>query len=144
VVPIRPTIAVLPLSDLSDESQDYFSDGMTEEILTQLGRLHPRLGVIARTSVMKYKDTRKSMRQIGRELGVEYALEGSVRRHAGRVRVTVQLIETRKQTHLWAESYEHPLDDVLKLQDRLAREIAGRIGSQPRQTRRRQSRPRRA
>ncbi len=108
MVPIRPTIAVLPLSDLSDESQDYFSDGMTEEILTQLGRLHPRLGVIARTSVMKYKDTRKSMRQIGRELGVEYALEGSVRRHAGRVRVTVQLIDAETNPSLGGELRASP------------------------------------
>jgi TolB-like protein len=127
---IRPTIAVLPLEDLSEDAHDYFSEGMTEEILTQLARLYPRLGVIARTSVMKYKGTRKSMRQIGRELGVTYALEGSVRRHAGRVRVSVQLIEARNQTHLWAESYEHVLDDILELQDLLAREIAGQIGLQ--------------
>ena len=127
---IRPTIAVLPLEDLSEDVQDYFSEGMTEEILTQLARLHPRLGVIARTSVMKYKGTRKSMHQIGRELGVPYALEGSVRRHANRVRISVQLIEVRNQTHLWAESYEYPLDDILVLQDLLAREIAGQIGLQ--------------
>jgi TolB-like protein/Tfp pilus assembly protein PilF len=127
---IRPTIAVLPLEDLSEDVQDYFSEGMTEEILTQLARLHPRLGVIARTSVMKYKGTRKSMHQIGRELGVPYALEGSVRRHANRVRISVQLIAVRNQTHLWAESYEYPLDDILKLQDLLAREIAGQIGLQ--------------
>ena len=121
---------MLPLEDLSEDVQDYFSEGMTEEILTQLARLHPRLGVIARTSVMKYKGTRKSMHQIGRELGVPYALEGSVRRHANRVRISVQLIEVRNQTHLWAESYEYPLDDILKLQDLLAREIAGQIGLQ--------------
>jgi TolB-like protein len=127
---IRPSIAVLPLEDLSDDAQDYFSEGMTEEILTQLARLHPRLRVIARTSVMKYKGTRKSVRQIGRELGVPHVLEGSVRRHAGRVRVSVQLIEARNQTHLWAESYEYPLGDILKLQDRLAREIALQIDSQ--------------
>jgi TolB-like protein/Tfp pilus assembly protein PilF len=126
----RPTIAVLPLEDFSDDAEDYFSEGMTEEILTHLGRLHPQLGVISRTSVMKYKGTRKSMRQIGRELGVAYALEGSVRRHAGRVRVSVQLIETLNQTHIWAESYEYLLDDILKLQDRLAREIASQISLQ--------------
>jgi TolB-like protein/Tfp pilus assembly protein PilF len=127
---IQPSIAVLPLEDFSDDAEDYFSEGMTEEILTQLGRFHPHLGVIARTSVMRYKGTRKSIRQIGRELGVVYALEGSVRRHGGRVRVSVQLIETRTQTHLWAESYESVLDDILKLQDRLAREIAVQISWQ--------------
>ena len=124
----RATLAVLPLEDLSDDCQDYFSDGMTEEILTHLGR-HPRLGVIARTSVMRYKGTRKSINEIGHELGVDYALEGSVRRQSGRVRISVQLIETRGQTHLWAESYEHPLDDVFRLQDRLAREIATQISA---------------
>jgi TolB-like protein/Tfp pilus assembly protein PilF len=126
----RPTIAVLPLEDFSVDAEDYFSEGMTEEILTHLGRLHPQLGVISRTSVMKYKGTRKSIRQIGRELGVAYALEGSVRHHAGRVRVSVQLIETLNQTHIWAESYEYLLDDILKLQDRLAREIASQISLQ--------------
>jgi TolB-like protein len=123
-------IAVLPLDDFSDNTEDYFSEGMTEEILTHLGRLHPQLGVISRTSVMKYKGTRKSMRQIGRELGVAYVLEGSVRRHAGRGRVSVQLIETLNQTHVWAESYEYLLDDILELQDRLAREIASQISLQ--------------
>ena len=126
--PVRPTIAVLPLVDLSDLSADYFSDGLTEEILTHLGR-HPGLGVIARTSVMGYKGTRKSMHQIGSELGVDFVLEGSVRRQEGRIRITVQLIETEGQTHLWAESYEHELDDVFRLQDRLAHEIALQISS---------------
>ena len=123
-------IAVLPLEDLSEDAQDYFSEGMTEEILMQLARLQPRLSVIARTSVMKYKGTRKSMHQIGRELGVQYALEGSVRRHANRVRISVQLIEARNQTHLWAQSYEYPLGDILVLQSLLAHEIAGQIGLQ--------------
>lgn len=128
-VPSRPTIAVLPLEDLSDDPRDYFSDGMTEEILTHLGRLHRSLAVIARTSVMKYKGNSKSIHQIGRELGVSYVLEGSVRRDAGRVRIAVQLIETQGQTHLWAESYERALDDVFRLQDGLANEIARQISS---------------
>ena len=119
----RPIIAVLPLDDLSEDSQDYFSEGLTEEILTHLGRL-PHLGVIARTSVMGFKGTRKPMREIGHELGAGYVLEGSVRRHAGKVRIAVQLIETESQTHLWAESYERELDDIFRLQDRLARDIA--------------------
>jgi len=123
----RPTIAVLPLFDLSDSSEDYFNDGMTEEILTHLGRLHPSLGVIARTSVMGYKGTQKSIHEIGRELGADYVLEGSVRRNAGRIRIAVQLIETEGQTHLWAESYERDFDDLFRLQDRLAYEIACQI-----------------
>ncbi len=120
-------IAVLPLEDSSDDSEDYFSEGMTEGILTQLGRLNPHLGVIARTSVMPYKSTRKSIRRIGQELGAAYVLEGSVRRRAGKVRVAVRLIETEGQTHIWAESYERELDDVFRLQDRLAHEIACQI-----------------
>lgn len=125
--PARPIVAVLPLVDLSDSSEDYFSDGMTEEILTHLGRLHPSLGVIARTSVMGYKDTQKSIHEIGQELGADYVLEGSVRRNAGRVRIAVQLIETEGQTHLWAETYEREFEDLFRLQDRLAHEIASQI-----------------
>ncbi len=125
----RPTIAVLPLKDLSDDSQDYFSEGLTEEILTHLGRSHPQLGVIARTSVMRYKGTGQSVRQIGQELGAGYLLEGSVRRQAGRVRISVQLIETEGQTHLWAESYERELGEVFRLQERLGHEIASQISA---------------
>jgi len=118
-------LAVLPFENLSrDASEDYFSDGLTEEMIAQLGQVQPsRLGVIARTSAMRYKNSKESIAQIGHELGVNYLLEGSVR-HAGlRVRITAQLIQTNDQTHLWSESYETPLTDILKIQ----REIAERI-----------------
>src|SRR3989442_12933451 len=99
-------LAVLPVENLTGDSrQEYLSDGLTEEMITQLGRMHPeRLGVIARTSAMQYKNTRKGMDQIGRELGVAYLLEGSLRRTGDHVRVTAQLIQSRDQSHLWAES----------------------------------------
>ena len=104
-------LAVLPFENLSgDPEQEFFSDGMTEEMIAQLGSLQPqRLGVIARTSAMLYKGSKKPITQIGHELSVDYILEGSVRRETGRVRVTAQLIQVRDQTHLWAESYEREL-----------------------------------
>ncbi len=127
--PGRVMLAVLPLENLSrDEEQEYFSDGLTEEIVTELGRVSPgRLGVIARTSAMRYKRTRKGIDEIGRELGVEYIVEGAVRRDGGRVRITAQLIRVSDQTHLWARSYERQLDDVLLLQADLASAIADEI-----------------
>ncbi|MFQ5668024.1 MAG: tetratricopeptide repeat protein [Candidatus Binatia bacterium] len=126
----RKMLAVLPFENLSgDPEQDYFSDGLTEEMITQLGRSHPEgLGVIARTSVMQYKGTRKDVNQIGRELGVDYVLEGSVRRAAERVRVSVQLIQVSDQTHLWAESYDRHLTDILTLQSEVAHAVTQRIG----------------
>jgi TolB-like protein/Tfp pilus assembly protein PilF len=125
----RVMLAVLPFTNLSGHpEEDYFSDGLTEEVLAQLGRLHPEcLGVIARTSVMQYKATRKAIDQIGRELGVDYVLEGSVRQTDERVRVTAQLIEVRDQTHLWAECYERDLRDVLLMQSEIAQAIAREI-----------------
>src|SRR5438309_1137352 len=115
-------LAVLPFENLTgDTRQEYLSDGLTEEMITQLGRMHPeRLGVIARTSAMQYKKTQKGMDQIGRELGVAYVLEGSLRRAGDHVRVSAQLIQVRDQTHLWAESYERDLRDLLALQSGLA------------------------
>jgi TolB-like protein len=125
----RVMLAVLPFANLSGQAeQDYFVDGLTEEVLAQLGRLHPeRLGVIARTSVMRYKGTSRGIGQIGRELRVEYILEGSVRRGAERLRVTAQLIRVRDQSHLWADCYEGDPSDVLILQTELARAIARQI-----------------
>jgi TolB-like protein/DNA-binding winged helix-turn-helix (wHTH) protein/Flp pilus assembly protein TadD len=122
-------LVVLPLQNLSaDPDQSYLSDGLTEELITQLGRLDPaRLGVIARTSAMQYRDTKKRADQIGRELGVNYLLEGSVRRAGQRVRISVQLIQTSDQTHLWAESYERDMQDVLALEADLARTVAREI-----------------
>jgi TolB-like protein/Flp pilus assembly protein TadD len=125
----RTSIAVLPFTNMNnDPEQDYFSDGLTEEMITQLGRLHPqRLGVIARSSIMKYKQTDKGANQIGRELGVDHILEGSVRRSGQRVRVTAQLIQVSDQTHLWAETYEQHRRDILVLQNKIAQAIAMEI-----------------
>lgn len=119
-------LAVLPFDNLtSDTDQDYFSDGLTEEMISQLGRLQPqRLGVIARTSIMNYKGAKKDIRQIGHELGVDYVLEGSVRRTDDRVRVTAQLIQVSDQTHLWSESYDRTREDALKIQSEVASRIA--------------------
>ncbi len=122
-------LAVLPFQNLSGDSrQEYFSDGLTEEMITQLGRLNPkRLGVIARTSAMQYKSAGKSILEIGKELGVSFILEGSVRRAGHRVRIAAQLIQVRDQTHLWAESYERDLSDILVLQNSVASAIAKEI-----------------
>lgn len=123
--PPRVMLAVLPFENLSgDANEDYFADGLTEEMIAQLGQVQPsRLGVIARTSTVHYKHTKEPIAQIGQELGVGYVLEGSVRRGSGRVRITAQLIQAAQQTHVWAETYERSLDDVLGIQ----REIAERI-----------------
>ncbi len=125
----RPMLAVLPFENLSgDPSEDFFSDGLTEEMILQLGRLHPeRLGVIARTSIMQYKGTNKNLEEIGRELGVGYVLEGSVRRAGGRVRITAQLVQVNDQTSLWAESYDRDLSDILALQSEVAQAVAREI-----------------
>jgi TolB-like protein len=125
----RRVLAVLPFANLSgDPGQEYFSDGFTEEMLAQLGRLHPdHLGVIGRTSVMRYKRTSKGVDRIGRELGVDYVLEGSVRRAAERVRITAQLIRVSDQCHIWAECYERDVDDVLLVQRQIACAIAEQV-----------------
>jgi TolB-like protein/tetratricopeptide (TPR) repeat protein len=122
-------LAVLPLNDYSDGSRDeYFSDGLTEELITQLGGLNPsRLGVIARTSMSRYKNTQKSIREIGHELDVDYVLEGSVRRVGERVRISAQLIDARDETHVWAQPFERDMRDVLLLQDEVSRLVAGSI-----------------
>src|ERR1700730_8946376 len=122
-------LAVLPFQNWSgDSQQEYFSDGLTEEMITQLGNLEPsRLGVIARTSMMQYKGTKKSARNIGQELGVDYILEGSVRLEGDRVRITAQLIQVKDQTHLWASDFDRNLRDILILQSEVARAIAREI-----------------
>jgi TolB-like protein/DNA-binding winged helix-turn-helix (wHTH) protein len=122
-------LAVLPFENLSaDATQDYFSDGLTEEMITQLGRLRPQqLGVIARTTALTYKKAKKDIRQIGQELGVNYVLEGSVRREAGRVRITAQLIQVSDQTHLWAETYERGEGAMLQLQSEVADRVASSL-----------------
>jgi TolB-like protein/DNA-binding winged helix-turn-helix (wHTH) protein len=127
--PHKPMLVVLPFENLSgDAGRDYFSDGMTEELITQLGSLDPdRLGVIARTSAMQYKGAHKDVAQIAKELGVNYLLEGSVRGSSDRVRVTAQLIVTKDQTHIWAQSFDRESSDILKLQSEVARAIADKI-----------------
>jgi len=127
--PGKVMLVVLPFLNLSgDANQEYFADGMTEEMITQLGSLDPaRLGVIARTSAMQYKGARKDTAQIARELGVNYVLEGSIRRAGKQARITAQLIQTSDQTHIWAENFDRDLGDVIKLQNDVARTIAGKI-----------------
>jgi TolB-like protein/DNA-binding winged helix-turn-helix (wHTH) protein/Tfp pilus assembly protein PilF len=127
--PKKIMLAVLPFENLSgDSQQEYFSTGLTEEMITQLGDLEPnRLGVIARTSALQYKGAKKDTRQIGRELGVDYILEGSVRREGDRVRITAQLIQVKDQTHLWARDYDRNLRDILALQSDVASAIAQEI-----------------
>jgi TolB-like protein/Tfp pilus assembly protein PilF len=122
-------LAVLPFENLSgDVEQEYFSDGLTEEMITALAQLKPeRLRVIARTSSMSYKKTRKGVDKIARELGVDWLLEGSVRPGSERVRITAQLIRTEDQSHLWAQTYDRDLRDILLVQTEVALAIAGQI-----------------
>lgn len=121
----KTMIAVLPFEELSGTGGAFFADGMTEELITHLGALQPRrLGVIARTSILRYRGTTKSIQDIGRELGVAYLVEGSVRREGDRLRVTAQLIDARDQTHLWAESFDRRGAGALAIQRDVAERIA--------------------
>jgi len=125
--PVRAVkMAVLPFANLTgDPEQEYLNDGVTQEMITQLGRLHPQsLSVIARTSVMRYKKGDTPVDQIGRELGVEYVLEGSAQREANRVRITVELIQVKDQTQLWADTYEHDLSGFRAVQSEVAQSVA--------------------
>jgi TolB-like protein/DNA-binding winged helix-turn-helix (wHTH) protein/Tfp pilus assembly protein PilF len=125
----RVMLAVLPFQNLTgDPEQEYFADGLTEEMITQLGRLSPdQLGVIARTSVMGYKHGDKRLDQIGRELSVQYVLEGSFRRAGDRLRITAQLIQVKDQTHLWAQDYDRRPEDILAVQDEVSIAVAEEI-----------------
>ncbi len=125
----RIRLAVLPFENLSpDPEQEFFSDGLTEEMISELGRLSPaRLGVIARTSAMRYKKTDKRIDQIGDELHLDYILEGSVRRVENRIRITAQLIQVGDQTHLWAESYNRELADIFQVQHEVAHRVASSL-----------------
>lgn len=118
-------LLVLPFENISGNSeQEYFADGLTEEMISHLGQLNPkRLGVIARTSAIQYKATKKSVGEIAAELHVDCVLEGSVRCDGRRVRITGQLIEARDQTHLWSATYDRDLRDVLDVQTDVARQI---------------------
>jgi TolB-like protein/DNA-binding winged helix-turn-helix (wHTH) protein/Flp pilus assembly protein TadD len=129
--PGRVMLAVLPFQNLTgDEGQEYFSDGLTEEMITQVGSRDPAgLGVIARASVMHFKQTQEPPERIGRELGAQYLLLGSVRRDASTVRVTAELVRARDHARLWAHRYDRQLSGLLTLQDEIAREITDAIQS---------------
>jgi eukaryotic-like serine/threonine-protein kinase len=123
-LPAKPSIAVLPLQNMSpDAANEYFSDGMTEEITSKLSRI-AALEVAARTSVARFKGTQQDVKDIGRELGVRYVLEGSVRKQSDRVRVTVQLIDTTSGFHLWSDDFDGGLEDVFAVQEQTALKIA--------------------
>jgi TolB-like protein/class 3 adenylate cyclase len=126
-LPDKPSIAVLPFANLSgDPEQEYFADGMVEEIITALSRIR-WLFVIARNSSFTYKGQAIDIKQVGRELGVRYVLEGSVRKAGGRVRITAQLIDAQSGAHLWADRFDGSLDEVFELQDQVAIRVAGVI-----------------
>ena len=126
-LPDKPSIAVLPFTNFSsDPEQEYFADGMVEEIITALARIR-WLFVIARNSTFTYKGRAVDLKQVGRELGVRYVLEGSVRKGGGRVRITAQLIEAENGTHLWADRFDGPLEEVFEIQDHIASSVAGII-----------------
>ncbi len=124
--PMR-AIAVLPLENLSgDPSQEYFADGITDELITEIAQLRP-LRVTSRTSIMRYKGTHKSLPEIGSELGVDAILEGTVTRSGGRVRITAQLVEAHSDTHLWSAEYDREMKDVISAQQEVARDVADQI-----------------
>ena len=126
-LPDKPSIAVLPFQNMSgDPDQEYFADGIVEEITTVLGRLKS-LFVIARNSSFTYKGKAVDVKQVGRELGVRYVLEGSVRRSGNRVRITVQLIDAASGSHLWADRFDGTLDDIFDLHDQVATNVAGAV-----------------
>ncbi|MBR0834969.1 winged helix-turn-helix domain-containing protein [Bradyrhizobium manausense] len=124
-LPVQPAVAVLPFQNMSDDpSQEYFADGVVEEIITTLSRFRS-LFVIARNSSFTYKGRAVDIKQIGRELGVSFVLEGSVRRSADRVRITAQLIDASTGAHLWADRFDGALADIFDLQDQIARQVVG-------------------
>jgi TolB-like protein len=126
-LPDKPSIAVLPFANMSgDPEQEYFVDGMVEEIITALSRIR-WLFVLARNSSFTYKGQAVDVKQVGRELGVRYVLEGSVRKAGGRVRITGQLIDATSGAHLWADRFDGSLEDVFELQDKVASSVAGVI-----------------
>jgi adenylate cyclase len=122
-LPDKPSIAVLPFNNMSgDPEQEYFSDGLSEEIITALSKI-PNLFVIARNSSFTYKGKSVKIQQVGRELGVKYVLEGSVRKSSDRIRITAQLVDTKTGNHLWAERYDRDLKDIFALQDEITMTI---------------------
>src|SRR5262249_28401233 len=118
-LPDKPSIAVLPFTNMSgDPEQDYFADGIVEDIITALSRFK-QLFVIARNSSFTYKGRAVDVKQVGRELGVRYALEGGVRKAADRVRITAQLIDATTGAHLWADRFDGSLENIFELQDQV-------------------------
>jgi len=133
-LPDKPSLAVLPFQNLSgDAEQEYFADGVVEEITTAIARL-PWLFVIARNSAFTYKGKAVDVKQVAQELGVRYLLEGSVRKAGNRVRITGQLIDTTTGAHIWADRFDGALDDIFELQDRVASNVAGAIEPKLRQS----------
>jgi TolB-like protein len=129
-LPDKPSIAVLPFQNMSgDPEQDYFADGMVEDIITGLSR-SKSLFVIARNSSFTYKGKAVDIKQVGRELGVRYVLEGSVRKADNRVRITGQLVDAETANHIWADRYDSTLEDIFDLQDRVATSVIGAIAPQ--------------
>ena len=127
ILPDSPSIAALPFQNWSgDPEQEYFADGMVEDIITALSRIR-WLFVIARNSSFTYKGRAVDVKQVGRELGVRYVLEGSVRKAANRVRITGQLVDATTGMHLWADRFEGTLDDIFELQDQVATSVVGAI-----------------
>jgi adenylate cyclase len=126
-LPNKPSIAVLPFDNMSgDVEQEYFSDGITEDIITELSKISG-LFVIARHSAFTYKGKSVTLMQVGRELGVRYVLEGSVRKAQNRLRITAQLIDATSDHHIWAERYDRDLEDIFAVQDEVARQVAGAL-----------------
>jgi TolB-like protein/class 3 adenylate cyclase len=129
-LPDKPSIAVLPFQNMSgDPEQEYFTEGVTEDIITELSRFHS-LFVIARNSSFSYKGKSPDFRQVGRELGVRYVLEGSIRKSSNRIRVTCQLIDTFTGNHIWAERYDRILEDIFAVQEEVTRAIVAAIAPQ--------------
>ena len=129
-LPDRPSIAILPFENMNrDPAEDYFSDGITDDIITELSRRHD-LFVIARNSVFTYKGKPAKVQAVGAELGVRYVLEGSVRKAGERVRITAQLVEAASGHHLWAERYDRQLEDIFAVQDEITETIVGRLAGE--------------
>jgi adenylate cyclase len=129
-LPDKPSIAVLPFDNMSgDPEQEYFADGIAEDVITALARMRG-LFVVARNSSFSYRGQSPDIRQVGRELGVRYVLEGSVRRAGQRVRITAQLIDAETGRHIWAERYDRSLDDIFEVQDEITVSVTGTVGSE--------------
>ena len=129
-LPDKPSIAVLPFANMSgDPEQEYFADGISEEIITELSRFHS-LFVISRNSSFSYKGKSPDLRQVGRELGVRYVLEGSIRKASNRIRVTGQLVDTLTGSHIWAERYDRVLEDIFSVQEEVTQAIVAAIAPQ--------------